>query len=69
MTESNFQTVSGIPMPIILVFLGVYGSLFVLLQVDIGVSMFLGFLGAVIVYVFQYTNLIRQTQEKEEDDA
>ena len=67
MTESNFKNVGGIPMPVIVAFLLVYGGLFVLFQVEIGVSMFAGFLVAGSVYVFQYTNLI-QKKEKEQNE-
>lgn len=67
MTESNFQSVSGIPMMVIIAFLLVYGGLYVLFQVDLGISMFAGFLAAIIVYVFKYTSLLEPLQEKEEE--
>jgi hypothetical protein len=67
MTESNFQSVSGIPMMVIIAFLLVYGGLFVLFQVEIGISMFVGFLAAIIVYVFKYTSLLQPYGKEEEE--
>lgn len=65
MAESRFETVSGIPLPIIMLFLLVYGGLFVFFQVEIGISMMAGFFVSAIVYIFQYTNWITFKQEEE----
>ena len=67
MTESNFKTVSGLPMAVVVIFLLVYGILFVLLQIDVGISMFAGFIIAGIFYVLNYTGLIQTLQKKEDE--